>query len=236
MQSPQQPGATTGAPGQPGASADPNAAPTDPNADPNADPMAQQAGSAQAAAPQHVHNIRVHIHSGTNAGPSTQGAPAAPAAPGMPPTDPTAQGAQPGQAPGGATPAPMPDPASLALPSPTGTPSSSATMRPPVSAPRPQNGALSVAPKAGIPGAPRQPGQPGGQLSPNPTATPVKKKLPRRAPKAPPPPAEVANARARQTNVLKSRQSRELQGRMQGPYRDIDAGMGSWGSALSPLL
>ena len=67
-----------------------------------------------------------------------------------------------------------------------------------------------------------------GSMNAKGQATQRKKKLPVKPPKAPPMPADVANARRRQSNVLKQRQAREMAGKVAGPYRDADAGAGAW--------
>jgi hypothetical protein len=49
------------------------------------------------------------------------------------------------------------------------------------------------------------------------------------------PPADVADARKRQTSVLKERGKREVQGKFKGPSRDVDAGTG-FGFQTYPFL
>jgi hypothetical protein len=64
---------------------------------------------------------------------------------------------------------------------------------------------------------------------------PVKPKpLPKMKKETKPPP-DVADARARQTSVLKERGKREVQGKFKGPARDVDAGVG-FGFQTYPFL
>lgn len=69
----------------------------------------------------------------------------------------------------------------------------------------------------------------------DPTLKPVGSLLPKTPQKEPPPTAATANARARQSNVLKTRQNRELKGETDGAPRDIDAGAGIFWPMIGPL-
>lgn len=86
-------------------------------------------------------------------------------------------------------------------------------------------------------GNPAMMGQPQagmGMSAPAP-ATPSKP-LPKKPPKEKKPPDDVAQARKRQTQVLKSRQDREIGSGLAGPTRDVNAeGTGFW-PPISPFL